>query len=239
MCGGTQDTRPRHLALPSPRAMRHTWAVSDRAPAFAHDAATAAYYEQRAKEYDEWYLAQGRFASLNPPAWHLEVSRLVDLVGGLPTARTLDVACGTGFLTRHLRGVTVGLDRSPAMVALAQSRLPAGVAIVGDALNLPFADGAFDRVLTGHFYGHLPLDERTVFLSEARRVAGELVVIDTALRPGIEPEQWQERMLNNGSRHRIYKRYLTSAQLAEELGGEVLFEGQSFVSARVTWSNPS
>src|SRR3954462_2054746 len=89
MCGGRQDTRPgiwRYRA----RAMRHTWAVSDRAPAFACDAATAAYYEQRAKEYDEWYLAQGRFASLNPPGWHLEVSRLVDLVGGLPTARTLD-----------------------------------------------------------------------------------------------------------------------------------------------------
>jgi ubiquinone/menaquinone biosynthesis C-methylase UbiE len=218
--------------------MRHTWAVSDRVPAFARDAATAAYYEQRAKEYDDWYLGQGRFASLNPPGWHLEVSRLVDLVGGLPTARTLDVACGTGFLTRHLRGVTVGLDRSPAMVALAQSRLPAGVVIVGDALDLPVADGAFDRVLTGHFYGHLSSDEQTVFLAEARRVAGELVVIDTALRAGVEPEQWQERMLNNGSRHRIYKRYLTSAQLAEELGGEVLFEGHSFVAARVTWSNP-
>jgi ubiquinone/menaquinone biosynthesis C-methylase UbiE len=219
--------------------MRHTWAVSDRVPAFARDAATAAYYEQRAEEYDEWYLGQGRFASLNPPAWHVEVARLVDLVGGLPTARTLDVACGTGFLTRHLRGLTVGLDRSPAMVALAQSRLPAGVAIVGDALDLPFADGAFDRVLTGHFYGHLSLDERRVFLAEARRVAGELVVIDTALRPGVEAEQWQERVLNDGSRHRVYKRYLTSAQLAEELRGEVLFEGRSFVAAHVTWSNPS
>jgi ubiquinone/menaquinone biosynthesis C-methylase UbiE len=162
----------------------------------------------------------------------------VDLVGGLPASRTLDVACGTGFLTRHLRGITVGLDRSPAMVARAQSRLPAGVAIVGAALNLPVADAAFDRVLTGHFYGHLSLDERTVFLSEARRVAGELVVIDAALRPGVEPEEWQERMLNDGSRHRIYKRYLTSAQLAEELGGEVLFDGQRFVVARVKWSNP-
>jgi ubiquinone/menaquinone biosynthesis C-methylase UbiE len=217
--------------------MRHTGAMSDSAPVFARDAATADYYEQRAREYDEWYLAQGPFASLNPPAWHLEVSRLVGLVGGLPTARTLDVACGTGFLTRHLRGVTVGLDRSPAMVAIAQSRLPAGVAIVGDALSLPVADGAFDRVLAGHFYGHLPLDERTAFLSEARRVAGELVVIDTAMRPGAQPEQWVERMLNNGSRHRIYKRYLTGAQLAHELGGEVLLEGRSFVAARVTWSS--
>jgi ubiquinone/menaquinone biosynthesis C-methylase UbiE len=210
--------------------------VSDRAPAFARDAATAAYYEQRAEEYDEWYLAQGRFASLNPPSWHLEVSRLVDLVRRLPPARTLDVACGTGFLTRHLHGVTVALDRSPAMAAQAQSRLPNGMAIVGDALNLPVADRAFDRVLTGHFYGHLPADERMAFLAEARRVAGELVVIDTALRPGVEPEQWQERTLNNGSRHRIYKRYLTGAQLAEELAGEVLFEGRSFIAARVTWS---
>jgi demethylmenaquinone methyltransferase/2-methoxy-6-polyprenyl-1,4-benzoquinol methylase len=217
--------------------MRHTWAVLDRGAAFARDVATAGYYEQRAAEYDERYLGQGRFALLNPPGFHLEVSRLVDLVGGLPPGRTLDVACGTGFLTRHLRGVTVGLDRSLAMVALAKSRLPAGMAIVGDALNLPFTDGSFDRVLTGHFYGHLSLDERRVFLAEAGRVAGELVVIDTALRAGVEAEQWQERVLKDGSRHHIYKRYLTSAQLAEELGGEVLLEERSFVAARVRWSN--
>ncbi|WP_127938198.1 hypothetical protein [Nonomuraea polychroma] len=66
--------------------------MSDRDPAFARDAATAAYYEQRAKEYDEWYLAQGRFASLNPPAWHLQVSHLVDLVGGLPTGQSFVAA---------------------------------------------------------------------------------------------------------------------------------------------------
>jgi demethylmenaquinone methyltransferase/2-methoxy-6-polyprenyl-1,4-benzoquinol methylase len=209
--------------------------VSDREPAFARDAGTAAYYEQRAEEYDEWYLAQGRFASLNPPSWHQEVSRLVDLVRRLPPARTLDVACGTGFLTQHLRGITVGLDRSRRMLALARSRLPDGMVIVGDALDLPVADGAFDRVVTGHFYGHLPPDERSQFLAEARRAARELFVIDTALRPGVEPEQWQERTLNNGSRHRIYKRYLTGTQLAEELGGEVLFDGRSFIAAHVTW----
>ncbi len=77
------------------------------------------------------------------------------------------------------------------MVALTQSRLPHGVALTGDALNLPFADSAFDRLLTSHFYGHLPPDERSAFLAEARRVAAELVVIDSALRPSVEPEQWQ------------------------------------------------
>ena len=205
-------------------------------PVFARDAATAAYYERRAEEYDEWYLGQGRFAKLKPPTWHEEVARLVDLVGGLPAARTLDVACGSGFLTRHLRGFTVALDRSPSMVALARSRLSTGMAIVGDALALPFPDGAFERVLTGHFYGHLSLDERRAFLAEARRVADELIVIDTAIRPGVEPEQWQERVLKDGSRHRVYKRYLTSNQLAEELSGATLFEGRSFVAARTTWS---
>lgn len=104
------------------------------------------------------------------------------------------------------------------------------------ALALPFADRAFDRVLTGHFYGHLPPPERAAFLAEARRVASELVVIDSALRPDVEPEQWQERVLNDGSRHRVYKRYLSAAQLARELGGEAVLDGAWFVAARVTWA---
>jgi ubiquinone/menaquinone biosynthesis C-methylase UbiE len=76
---------------------------------------------------------------------------VVHLVSQLPAARTLDVACGSGFLTRHLRGVVVGVDQSAKMVALTQSRLPQGVAMVGDGLGLPFADRAFDRVITGTF----------------------------------------------------------------------------------------
>jgi hypothetical protein len=66
-------------------------------------------------------------------------------------------------------------------------------------------------------------------------VAGELVVIDSALRPGLEPESWQERVLSDGSRHRVYKRYLTGPQLAHELGGEVLLESDWFVAACVRW----
>ncbi|HEY6561819.1 MAG TPA: class I SAM-dependent methyltransferase [Polyangiaceae bacterium] len=157
---------------------------------------------------------------------------MIALVQSLPAARTLDVACGSGFLTRHLRGFVVALDQSRAMVALTQARLPNGVALVADALALPFADRAFDRVLTGHFYGHLSVDERQAFVAEARRVAEELIVIDSALRPGVDCEQWQQRTLNDGSRHRVFKRYLTGSQLAREIAGEVLLEGDWFVAAR-------
>lgn len=206
--------------------------MSDRRPEFARDPATAAYYDRRSAEYDDWYTGRGRFANRDRPGWREAVDGLVALIGGLPPARTLDVACGSGFLTRHLRGAVVGLDQSRQMVAEAQRRLPAGLALVGDALALPFADDAFDRVLTGHFYGHLPDGERAVFLAEAARVAGELVVVDSALRPGVEAEQWEERILDDGSRHRVYKRYLRAAELAREIGGEVLLDGTWFVAAR-------
>jgi ubiquinone/menaquinone biosynthesis C-methylase UbiE len=121
------------------------------------------------------------------------------------------------------------------MVAIAQSRLPSGLALVGDALDLPFADGSFDRVFTGHFYGHLGEEERAAFLREVRRVASELVVVDSAVRPGVDAEQWQERLLNDGTRHRVYKRYFAAEQLAVELGGDVVLEADWFVGARVSW----
>ena len=174
------------------------------------------------------------FAARDRPGWEEDVAALCGVVAALPPARTLDVACGTGFLTRHLRGEVTGLDASESMVAIARSRMPEARFVVGDALALPFADGSFDRVFTGHFYDHLQPGERERFLAEARRVAGELVVADSALREGVEPVQWQERVLNDGSRHQVYKRYFTGDGLAEELGGgEVLHDGPWFVVVRV------
>jgi ubiquinone/menaquinone biosynthesis C-methylase UbiE len=174
------------------------------------------------------------FASRSRPGWDEDVAALCGVVAELPPARTLDVACGTGFLTRHLRGEVVGLDASEGMIEIARSRMPSSSFLVGDALSLPFEDGSFDRIFTGHFYDHLQPEERQRFLSEARRVAGELVVADSALREGVEPVQWQERVLNDGSRHTVYKRYFTGEGLAEELGGgEVLMDGAWFVVVRV------
>jgi len=189
-----------------------------------------AYYDARAGEYDDWWLGRGLYAERDRPGWHEEVERLCEVVAGLEPCRVLDVACGTGFLTRHLRGDVVGVDQSPAMVEVASARLPNARVVQGDAVPLPFADGAFDRVFTGHFYGHLLPDERERFVAEARRVARELVVVDSALHDGVEPEEWQERVLNDGTRHRVYKRYFRGTELADELGGgEVLHEGQWFV----------
>jgi SAM-dependent methyltransferase len=189
-----------------------------------------AYYDRRALEYDDWWLGRGLYAELHRPGWHEEVERVCEVVRALSPCRVLDVACGTGFLTQHLRGEVVALDQSPAMVEVASARLPGARIVQGDAVPLPFADGDFDRVFTGHFYGHLLPGERERFLGEAGRVAGELVVVDSALREGVEAEERQERVLNDGTRHRVYKRYFTGGGLVDELGGgDVLHDGRWFV----------
>jgi demethylmenaquinone methyltransferase/2-methoxy-6-polyprenyl-1,4-benzoquinol methylase len=192
-----------------------------------------AYYDARAREYDEWYEGLGRFDGLDRPRWDDDVHELERVIASLPPLRTLDVACGTGFLTRHLRGEIVGIDQSASMLAIAQERVPRGEFVLGDALELPFQDASFDRVFTGHFYGHLSRDLREAFLLEARRVARELVVVDSAARDDRQDEERQERVLNDGSRWEVYKRYFTGAGLAAELGdGEVLHEGRWFVVVR-------
>jgi hypothetical protein len=119
------------------------------------------------------------------------------------------------------------------MLAVARESAPHVELVEGDALELPFEDRAFERVFAGHFYGHLLPGERERFVTEARRVAPELVVADTALRDGVAPEQWEERPLKDGSRHRVYKRFFDPAALAAELGGgEAVFAGRWFVVVR-------
>ncbi|HWQ02806.1 MAG TPA: class I SAM-dependent methyltransferase [Gaiellaceae bacterium] len=188
------------------------------------------YYHARAPEYDDWWLARGSYAAKRPVGWDDERSELLERwIADLPPARTLDVACGTGFLTQHLRGDVVGLDQSQAMIEVARDRMPDTRLVQGDALALPFPDGSFDRVFTSYFYCHLEEAERGQFLTEARRVAPELVIVGSRLQPGEQPRRWDERVLRDGSRWRVFKRVFVPEDLARELGGRVLHESRYFV----------
>jgi ubiquinone/menaquinone biosynthesis C-methylase UbiE len=192
-----------------------------------------AYYDARAPEYDDWYLGVGLYVDRVRPGWDEELTGLEQTIEELPAARTLDVACGTGFLTRHLRGNIVGIDASEQMLDIARERVPDGEFLAADALALPFEDHSFDRVFTGHFYGHLENDERLRFLAEARRVAHEVVVVDASAQHSPVAEEFQPRVLKDGSRWEVYKRFFTGEGLAAELGGgEVLFEGHWFIVVR-------
>jgi ubiquinone/menaquinone biosynthesis C-methylase UbiE len=191
------------------------------------------YYDTRAPEYDEWYLGTGLFAARDRPDWDAAVAALERDLAALPPVRTLDVACGTGFLTRHLPGEITGLDQSESMLELAADKLPDVEFVRGDALDLSVADNSFERVFTSFFYGHLEEPERRVFIREARRVAPELVVVDSALTEDVQPVEWQERVLTDGSHWHVYKRFFEPEELAGALGsGRTLFAGRWFVAVR-------
>ncbi|MEU1400797.1 class I SAM-dependent methyltransferase [Streptomyces sp. NPDC005728] len=93
--------------------------------------------------------------------------------------RLLDVACGTGIVTRRLAAARPGLrvtgaDLAPGMARMAAARLP-GAVLRADSRRLPFADATFDAV-TSVWLLHLlsgPADVRAV-VAECARV----------LRPG-------------------------------------------------------
>lgn len=88
----------------------------------------------------------------------------------------LEVACGTGLVTRELRkrlDSTVQLiatDLSPVMLEYARTR-PGQAGIEwreADAMNLPFDTGAFGAVVSG--FGMMFPPDRLAALREARRV---------------------------------------------------------------------
>jgi hypothetical protein len=70
------------------------------------------------------------------------------------------------------------------------------------------------------------------FLQEARRVADELVFVDSSQAHSPVAVEWQPRVLNDGSEWEVYKRFFTGEGLAAELGGDVLHEGTWFVVVR-------
>jgi SAM-dependent methyltransferase len=106
--------------------------------------------------------------------------------------RVLDLGCGGGrhAFEAHRRGAdTVALDRNggdtkDAAAMLAAMRLageaPAGAlgtAVNGDALSLPFADCAFDRVIAAEVLEHVPADDGAMAeLARVLRPGGTLAV---------------------------------------------------------------
>ncbi|HUJ26194.1 MAG TPA: class I SAM-dependent methyltransferase [Myxococcales bacterium] len=66
-----------------------------------------------------------------------------------PGTRVLDVGCGTGLVTRHVRDAEViGLDLSPQMLALARAKRPGRRFLEGDFHSpLPTPAGKYDVIV--------------------------------------------------------------------------------------------
>ncbi|WP_405728331.1 class I SAM-dependent methyltransferase [Streptomyces sp. NBC_00028] len=127
-------------------------------------------YEKEADAYDVTRGGEPRAAAA------------ADAVLGLvpPDARRLlDVACGTGIVTRRYATArpalrVTGADLTYGMARMAAARLP-GAIVLGDSRRLPFPDGVFDAV-TSVWLLHLIHDPE-----DARSIVAECARV---LRPG-------------------------------------------------------
>ncbi len=137
----------------------------------------------------------------NPP--HLEAYYpLVRLArrNDLKNLRTLEVGCGCGSYSLILKkmgivGEATLLDISQTGLDLAK-KLFASFGeecrtVQGDAMELPFADGEFDLVLSGGLLEHFEADEQERLAHEQCRVAKNVL----CQVPASTPAYWTMRML--------------------------------------------
>lgn len=142
-----------------------------------------------------WFRCNGLFNVLNliPDRNRLAAAqrRLVDksiqLLAPKAQEHILDIACGRGYASHFIShkvpgSIVTGMDLLPENIRSASERFPPNKKlsfVVGDACQMPFADGEFQRALCLEAAFHFPDQAR--FLSEARRVLqknGTMVLVD-------------------------------------------------------------
>jgi demethylmenaquinone methyltransferase / 2-methoxy-6-polyprenyl-1,4-benzoquinol methylase len=125
-----------------------------------------------------------------------------------PGMRVLDVACGTGTLSRELLrhvspgGYVLGIDFAPRMIASARRRARDLLGLdfeIGDALQLPVPDDSFDAATIAFGMRNLPDYSRGFAeLRRAVRPGGRVVCLEIS-RPRTLPGRflgvWFERIV--------------------------------------------
>ena len=158
---------------------------------------TAQLFETVAPRYDAVtrYLSFGR-----DRVWK---DRLIAMLPSLPGPACLDIACGTGDLTRRLAarypdGHILGLDRAPAMMARArrQTAAPQVRYALGDMGRSGLDTAAFDVVTGGYALRNAGLlDEAIAETYRVLKPGGVAAFLDFSKPPRRACQQLELRLL--------------------------------------------
>lgn len=115
------------------------------------------------------------------------IARGLEKAHVLPGEHVLEVAVGTGATFKKLqaqageKGLAVGLDLAPRMLAGTRRQARQGKLLQADARSLPFAPGSFDVLFSSYFLDLIPTEELAAVLEEFHKVlrsGGRLVLVD-------------------------------------------------------------
>ena len=128
------------------------------------DEAARVWVDSMAAAYDR---------ALVPAVFEPFAGRLAAQVAERRPEKVLEIAAGTGVLTRHLArllpaATIVATDLNEAMVRFGAERVPQAEWRAADAMSLPFDDGDFDVVVCQ--FGAMFFPDRIAGYAEARRV---------------------------------------------------------------------
>lgn len=129
--------------------------------------------------YDGW---SAKYDTEDNPLLKMDAEIVHPKLAALPLGVALDAACGTGRHAAHLADLghrVIGVDRSPAMLARARARVPAGEFHEGDLNALPVPDAHVDVIVCTLALTHVG-DLGPVFAEFARvlKPGGTLIASD-------------------------------------------------------------
>ena len=190
----------------------------------------AAYYRDRAPEYDQWWFRQGTYdrgEDFNA-AWQADVIELRGIVDRFaPAGDVLEIAAGTGLwtaeLARHRCRITA-LDQSAETLALNRERVGPDAPVEHLQADV-FAwrpDRRYDVVFFSFWLSHVPpsrFDEFWDLVGDALAPDGRVLLLDNAAPPDLDQERpgVDRRRLNDGREYRIVKIHWTAEELQARL----------------------
>lgn len=187
-----------------------------------------AYYAARAPYYDDVY---------EKPERREDIAFLRAHLPAVFAGRTvLEVACGTGYWTQHIAPVATAMTATDAVdepLRLAKARHGVGRVRFerADAYDLPASLGLFEGAFAGLWLSHVPVERRGEFLASLHRrllPGAKVALIDNStvqLRdfPIAERDAhgntWQDRVLKDGTRHRVLKNFPVREELEAMIAG--------------------
>ena len=120
----------------------------------------------------------------------------------------LDLACGTGLVTRAFSGRVsrlVGLDLTPAMAAQAEAALDE--LVIGQAESMPFADASFDRVTCRQGIQFMDAPKAAAEIRRVLKPDGKVILIDLAAYGESDRDEYFEVLrLRNPARRNFWVR---------------------------------